>query len=321
MRFIIFLIFSVLYTNSNSASCQLHTSYTEDSISIKREGKQIFGSIIIPVNNNSRSVVLIIAGSGPTDRNGNNPMMSNNSLKMLAESLASHGIASVRYDKRGVAASLTAGIPEIDLRFEDYVEDAVKWIELLKKDIRFDKVLIIGHSEGSLIGMMAAQTVEISAFISIAGPGEPADLVLKRQLQSQPQFVRDQIFSMIDSLKEGYTLKKVDPSYFALFRPSVQPYMISWFKYDPQSEIQKPDVPILIIQGNADMQVRVEDAKLLNKAAPLARLEIVDGMNHIFKPSSADRQENIATYSDPDLPIKGELAQVIAEFISHFTKN
>lgn len=321
MRFIILLIFSALYINSNSASCQLHTSYTEDSISIKREGKQIFGSIIIPDNNNSRSVVLIIAGSGPTDRNGNNPMMTNNSLKMLAESLESHGISSVRYDKRGVAASLTAGIPEINLRFEDYVEDAVKWIELLKKDSRFEKVLIIGHSEGSLIGMMVAQMVEISAFISIGGPGEPADLVLKRQLQSQPQFVRDQIFSMIDSLKEGYTLKKVDPSYFALFRPSVQPYMISWLKYDPQSEIQKLDVPILIIQGNADMQVRVEDAKLLKKAAPLARLEIVDGMNHIFKPSSTDHEENIATYRDPDLPIKGELAQVIAEFISLLGKD
>jgi len=316
MRFIIFLIFSLLYTYSYLAGCQTLNFFEEDSISIEREGKQIFGSIINPVGDDTRSVVLIIAGSGPTDRNGNNPMMTNNSLKMLAESLASHGIASVRYDKRGVAASLVAGMPEEDLRFEHYVEDVIQWVDILNQDPRFDKIVIIGHSEGSLIGMVSAQMVEISAFISIAGSGEPADLILKRQLQSQPQFVRDQMFPMIDSLKDGHMLQKVDPSYYALFRPSVQPYLISWFGYDPLTEIKKLNIPIIIIQGSTDIQVGIEDAERLKEAAPNAHLEIIEGMNHVFKSSSTDRRENIATYTKPDLPIVEELIQKIVDFVS-----
>jgi pimeloyl-ACP methyl ester carboxylesterase len=309
------LIFYWLIICLNLAKGQESTPYIEDTILIERNGSKIYGSQLLPPDNHFKTVVLIIAGSGPTDRNGNNPMMTNNSLKMLAESLVIHEIASVRYDKRGVGASLMAGASEIDLRFEDYVADASRWIQNLNK--KFDQVVVIGHSEGSLIGMLAVQKAETSGFISIAGPGESADLVLKRQLNAQPQFIKDQLFPMIDSLKNGYTVNKVDPSYYSLFRPSVQPYLISWFKYDPQAEIKKIDLPVLIIQGSTDIQVREEDAELLKKAAPEARVEIIEGMNHIFKPSTNNRQENIATYSNPDLAINEGLVNIIVEFVSN----
>ena len=316
MKRVFFLILALHYLAFFSAKCQDLGSYQEDSISIEGDHNKIFGSIIIPYPNIDRAVALIIAGSGPTDRNGNNPMMKNNSLKMLAESLAEKGIASLRYDKRGVAASLAAGMPEKSLRFEHYIDDAISWMEMLSKDERFDKTMIIGHSEGSLIGMIAAARSNTDAFISIAGPGEAADLVLKRQLISQPPFIRDRLYAMIDSLKEGFTLKKVDPSYYTLFRPSVQPYLISWFRYDPQIEIKKLNIPILIIQGSTDIQVGIEDAEKLKKAVPEAKLTIIKGMNHIFKPSSSDRQENIATYRDPDLPIVEELIREIVDCIT-----
>lgn len=315
-KFIIFVLLIMIF-NSTQTWSQEGISFYEDTISVVRDGSRIFGSIIIPHTNPNKAVVLIIAGSGPTDRNGNNPMMTNNSLKMLAESLATSGIASVRYDKRGIGESVAAGAVEIDLRFDDYVADASKWIAYLYDDVRFDRVIVIGHSEGSLIGMIATQKSENTGFISIAGPGEPADLLLKRQLNTQPQFIQDQIFPMIDSLKAGHILNKVDPAYNALFRPGVQPYLISWFKYDPGDEIQKLKVPILIIQGKTDIQVRLEDAELLKKAAPAARLEILEGMNHIMKPASNDRQENIATYRDPALPIDSIMVSIIVDFIKN----
>jgi pimeloyl-ACP methyl ester carboxylesterase len=294
---------------------QITSPFHEDTVYIVRDGGQIYGSLITLQHEQKLPIALIISGSGPTDRNGNNPMMTNNSLKMLADSLAAAGIGSIRYDKRGVAASMAAGIVEIELRFEDYVKDAISWVQFLRKDSRFNKVIIIGHSEGSLIGMIAASQIQFDGFISVAGPGESADLVIKRQLKSQPQFVQDQLFPKIDSLKNGFTIDKVDPAYFALLRPSVQPYLISWFKYDPQVEIKKLHIPILIIQGETDIQVRTEDAELLKMAAPRAELTIINGMNHIFKSSSLDRQENIATYRDPDLPIMEELVKSITKFI------
>jgi pimeloyl-ACP methyl ester carboxylesterase len=317
----VFIIFFLLNNLTGPAICQDSLTYSEDSISIECEGDRIFGSLIVPDNTTHKTAALIIAGSGPTDRNGNNPYMSNNSLKMLAESLARNGISSIRYDKRGVGASMTAGIPEKDLRFENYVDDAASWIRFIQNDERFEKVIVIGHSEGSLIGMMASVKTNADAFISIAGQGESADLLLKRQLEPQPQVIKDELMPMIDSLKNGHTLNKVDPVYFALFRPSVQPYMISWFKYDPQSEIRKLSIPILIIQGTSDIQVGIQDADLLIEAAPEASIEIIEGMNHIFKPSSTDRQENIATYQDPDLPIMEELIKTVVEFIFGSDRN
>lgn len=131
---------------------------------------------------------------------------------------------------------------EIDLRFDDYVNDAAGWIKLLKKDKRFSKVIVLGHSEGPLIGMIAANTAIADAYVSLAGAGQSADKVLKEQLKHQPQAV-DMCYPIIDSLASGKLVKNVNPKLNSLFRPSVQPYMISWFKYDPQIEIRKLPCP------------------------------------------------------------------------------
>lgn len=315
LRIRFFILFITFINTAFSSTGDIKISIQEDTVSIVRDGGRIFGSMITPGNEEKSPVALIISGSGPTDRNGNNPIMTNNSLKMMADSLIKAGIASIRYDKRGVAASFGAGISETDLRFEDYVKDAISWIEFIRELNRFSNLVIIGHSEGSLIGMVAASQVPVDGFISLAGPGEPADLTIKRQLQSQPSFIQVQLYPKIDSLKNGLIIGEVDPAYFALLRPSVQPYLISWFKYDPQKEIKKLKIPILIIQGDTDLQVRTEDAIMLERAASDGRLIIIEGMNHILKPSTSDRQENINTYSNPDLPIMPELIRSIAEFI------
>ena len=287
----------------------------EEEITLKTKTGDIKGSLLIPSFSEKTAVVLIIAGSGPTDRNGNNPMMTNNSLKMLAKELQKNGIASVRYDKRGIGESKNSGLQEIDLRFEDYVQDVEEWIKLLKEDERFSNIIVLGHSEGSLIGMIASHKQEAKKFISVAGVGIPAGDIIRKQLKGQPQFVLDESLKIIEKLENGETVENVSQMLYSLFRPSVQPYIISWFKYDPKKEIAKLDIPILIVQGTTDIQVSVSDADKLALANKKSQKQIIEGMNHILKEAVMDRQKNIQTYSIPDLPLKKELMEVIVKFI------
>ena len=302
-----FTIFILLISTTLFAQKEEIVFLTEDSAKIE-------GTLHIPEAKGKIPVALIIAGSGPTDRDGNNPMMTNNSLKLIATSLDENGIASLRYDKRGVGASKAAMTSESDLRFDHYVNDAVRWVEFLRKDGRFGDITVIGHSEGSLIGMIAAQEGHVDKFVSLAGAGEPAADLLRTQLSVQPDVLRmsEPILHMLET---GETTENVSPYLFTLFRPSVQPYMISWFKYDPRKEIAKLTQPVLILQGTTDIQVSVEHADKLSKANPAAQLSIIQGMNHILKEAEAEKSKNIETYNMPELPLQKGLMEAIVDFI------
>ncbi|NDV42715.1 alpha/beta fold hydrolase [Muricauda sp. 40Bstr401] len=287
----------------------------EKAITLETVSGKIEGSLLIPPTPENPPVVLIIAGSGPTDRDGNNPIMKNNSLKMLAEGLAEKGIASLRYDKRGIGESKVAGLEESQLRFEHYVDDAKAWVALLAGEPKFSKIIVLGHSEGSLIGMITSQNKDVAKYISVAGVADPAAKTLKEQLKAQPPFVLELSNPILDQLEMGKQVDSVPPTLYSLFRPSVQPYMISWFQYDPKTELAKLQIPILIVQGTTDIQVDVANANALSKANQKAKLEIIEGMNHILKPAPADRTANIATYGMPELPLIDGLLERIASFI------
>jgi uncharacterized protein len=313
MRFLLFLLLSFVFISSR-AQHSIDSLVTESDTVLHTATGDIYGTLCIPKASGTKTVALLIAGSGPTDRNGNNAMMKNGSLQKLAYALASNNIASLRFDKRGIGESRAAAKKEADLRFEDYVNDASGWIDMLKKDNRFAKVIVIGHSEGSLIGMIAGSN-KADGFVSIAGAGRSADKILKEQLSSQPEQVKEMCFPIIDSLVAGKTVSNVNPALFSLFRPSVQPYMISWFHYDPQTEIKKLKIPALIVQGTNDLQVSIDDAKLLAKANPHAQLVLINGMNHIMKIVPENRAENIASYNNDSLPVSEELINGIVKFI------
>ncbi|HEX7023001.1 MAG TPA: alpha/beta fold hydrolase [Trueperaceae bacterium] len=285
----------------------------------------LYGTLELPKGAGPFTITLIHPGSGPTDRNGNSPALpgKNNSLKLLADGLADHGIASLRIDKRGIGESLAAGPSEADLRFDTYVDDAVRWLHFLQDDPRFDTVTVIGHSEGSLIGMLAARQAHADAFISIAGAAKPAADVLRRQLQAQlpPNLMAD-VDTVLTQLEAGHTVETLPESITsipaiaqALFRPSVQPYLISWFQYDPAAEITKLDMPVLIVQGTTDLQVPLEAAKTLAAAAPEAELKILDGMNHVLKEAPDDPAQNLATYGNPELPLADDLVGILSDFL------
>lgn len=292
----------------------LSLAQKSEEITLPVTGGELKGTLLLPINEKP-PVIVIVAGSGPTDRNGDNPMgVKAASYRLLAEELASKGIATLRYDKRGIAASQSAGLKEDELRFEDYIRDAAAWISSLSQSGRFSKVLVAGHSEGSLISMVAAQQSPVAGFISIAGPGQNIADILKTQLAALPAELKTSAFEGIDLLKKGESIPSPNPALMSLFRPSVQPYMISWMKYTPSEEIKKLKIPALIIQGSTDIQVAESEATLLHQAAPGSTLKVITGMNHVLKDAPADQMANMATYANSNLPLSKGLTDSIAEF-------
>jgi uncharacterized protein len=292
----------------------IFTLAQEEIIVLETPTGNIEGTLLVPSKEHS-PLVLIIAGSGPTDRDGNNISLQNNSLKMIAQGLYMNDIASFRFDKRGISRSAAAGMSEEDLRFEHYIEDVQQWCSLLKEDSRFSSFIILGHSEGSLIGMIASQTVSPDKFISLAGPGFSMQATLRRQLADQPVYILSMSLPIIEQLEKGKTVDSVPPLINMLFRPSIQPYLISTFKYDPVIEISKVQSPALIVQGTTDIQIQVEDAKKLAAANSNSELVIIEGMNHILKEADVNRFLNLRTYGDPNLELKQGLVEKITKFI------
>ncbi|MCP1444296.1 pimeloyl-ACP methyl ester carboxylesterase [Pseudomonas sp. GGS8] len=278
---------------------------------------ELFGSLLLPKSDTPVPVVLIISGSGPTDRDGNNPDGGrNDSLKRLAWVLAKHNIASVRYDKRGVAASLAATPDERNLSVEAYVADAVAWGQKLKADPRLGKLILLGHSEGALIASLAAPSVDAAAVISMSGSARPIDQVLRQQLSNRlPPALMLRSNELLDSLKAGHTDDNVPPQLQVIFRPSVQPYLISLFHQDPAAAFAKLKMPALIIQGSNDIQVGVGDARALKAAKPDAELALIEGMNHVMRIVPNDVKRQLASYKDPQLPLAAELGTRILGFI------
>lgn len=279
----------------------------------------LVGSVRCPATSGPWPVVLLISGSGPTDRDGNSAALpgQNNSLRQLAEALAARGIASVRYDKRGVGASRTAVGSEADLRFGMFADDATAWAQQLRADPRFTTVTVAGHSEGSLLGMLATRRANADAFVSIAGVGRPAAQVIHEQLLTRaPAALIAEADRAMARLVAGQTADSVPLALAALFRPSVQSYLISWFRYDPVAEIRRLGVPALIAQGSTDIQVAIEDARLLAGTDPKAALAIIDGMNHVLKMVPPDQAAQLRSYSDSTLPVAPPLIDAIATFVT-----
>ena len=296
----------------------------EDDISIEVDGGTLHGGVAIPSGTSPVDLVILHAGSGPTNRDGNSQSggAKNNSLLLLSDALVNHGLAVLRYDKRGIGASAGAAIPEADLRFEHFVRDLEAWITHMRADGRFRRVLLAGHSEGALVATLAAARTPVDGLVLIAGTGRPAGTVLREQLQRNlPPELYLQSDQIIASLEAGELVDSTPPDLAALFRESVQPYLISWFALDPVASLRVLKTPTLIIQGTTDIQVTTGDAENLAAARPDAELRIIDGMNHVLKDVSGDRAAQMPSYGDPSLPINAELHEAIAVFAERLGTN
>lgn len=292
------------------------SAQTSDTLSIKSGEVNLHAVLSQPTINEDKCMALIIAGSGPTDLNGNQPGLQNNSLLYLSQALVENNVATLRFDKRGIAQSAYTGFDESELRIEDFADD-VNTLLSYCKDNGYKKIYVIGHSEGSLIGLLAVQKTNVSGFVSLCGAGNPADVVIKNQLHPKlPPAMYEQTESIIDSLKQGDRVNNVPPQFFALFRPSVQNYLISWFKYSPAELMTKLSCPALVVQGEKDLQVGESEALRLAKATSQGQVELIENMNHVLKTISGDIQENMASYRNPELPVNKELIAKVVEFIN-----
>lgn len=317
MKKIIVILVALLFSQISFAQDNQSRNYQESDLTLTTPTGSIYGTLTIPNGCQKCPIVIIIAGSGPTDRNGNSIAgVDANSYKMISEGLAQEGIATLRYDKRGIAASKDAMTGEKDIRFENYIDDVVLWIQMIKRDDRFKNIYVLGHSEGSLIGIVAAEREKVKGYISVSGIGDSADKTLREQLKNKlPIYLMVASNKILDSLKASKTVENVDKNLMSIYRPSIQPYLISWFKYDPSVEIAKLKIPILILQGTTDIQVTPKDAQKLWEGNKDAKLVIIENMNHVLKESPMDQKANLETYKKPTLPLKKELLEEIVRFI------
>lgn len=268
-----------------------------------------------------QAVAVILPGSGPTDRDGNSPLgITAGSYRLLAESLAQRGVATIRIDKRGIGESASTAMAESDLRFSHYVEDARAWaVEAAARTGR-PCAWLVGHSEGALIALAAVEggNDRVCGLVLLSGAGRPARVVIEEQLAGQlPGPLRTQAFDALAELEAGRLVADTPPALAALLRPSVQPYLISWLRLDPAALIAAWDGPVMIGQGLTDLQTTETDARTLAAAQPEAKLVLWEGVNHLLKIAPADRAANLATYGDPNLPLAPGVVEDIADFILH----
>ncbi|MDP4284806.1 MAG: alpha/beta fold hydrolase [Bacteroidota bacterium] len=299
----------------SETAAPLHPGEKEIAIT-SAGGSKLYGTLLS--KNHHQKLAIIIAGSGPTDRDGNNPLGDkSDSYKLLAWALDSQNIATFRYDKRGVAKSTFSTINESNLVFDDYIKDAEKIFDYLHDTLGFKDIYFIGHSEGSLIGMIASQKKKVKGYVSIAGAGRPIDVLIEEQLNRQPlpDSLNDKIHFIFSELKEGKEVDGLPSSLDFIFRKSIQPYMISWLKYSPEKEINKLTCPVLILQGTCDIQVKEEDAQNLHKGNKKSILEIIPLMTHTLKDAGKNCTNQQKTYTDSSLPLNRLLIDDLVRFI------
>lgn len=307
-----------------------HSSLATDavatiSIEIEANGPNgdLKGSLMLPPG--STDVALIIPGSGPINRDGNSILgIRAQPYRLLAEGLAQERIASVRTDKRGMFGSRQAIANPNEVKLDDYVQDTRNWVSAIHQRTSSQRIWLIGHSEGGLIALatLATHIPFICGLVLIATPGHPLGDVFKRQIASNAANapIVDAAIEAIDMLEAGQNirLQALPPSLQKLFHPEVQDFLISLFAVDPAKLIEKIQVPVLIVQGERDLQVEMADAERLKQHHPSASLAVFPNANHLMKPVAIDdRAANLATYSDPDLPLVPDFVRTISQFISN----
>lgn len=314
---------SLLAAIAMAAAIQSGAALQNIQTEIEAPGPQgpLRGTLLSPATPNA-PMVLIVPGSGGSDRNGDGPGGPQTSTyRLLAEGLLDHGIASVRIDKRGMFGSASA-IPDAnDVTIDEYASDVHSWIKSIRKRTAASCVWVLGHSEGGLVALKAAQDATgICGLILVSTAGRPLGTVLREQLQSNPAIAPlvPDAMSVLESLEAGQAVEaaKIDPHLMPVFRPQVQRFLMSELTLDPATLLAGYAKPVLIVQGMRDLQVTPQDARLLKHADPGAKLVFIADANHVLKTvRSDDWNENLATYSNPDLPLADNVVETIATFV------
>lgn len=282
----------------------------------------IEGTLLVPDSKTSNTLIIIIPGSGPTNRDGNSTIGKNNSLKQLAHFLADEGFASFRYDKRILKLMRNQRLDESRLRFEDFVKDAadvVNYFKLFHKDnFDFDRFIIVGHSQGALVAKLASLRTAVDGLILLCGTARPMDELMVNQLKQQAPFLVKDLKVALDSIKTVGYVKDYNPLLKSYVYKDVQPFMQSWMNYNPKDVAQKVMVPVLVIGGTTDIQIPAEDARELAEYIQKGEYAIIEDMNHVLKTVDDLGLENQKSYTNPNYPLAKGLKTELSNFLDNF---
>ncbi|MFN8672563.1 MAG: alpha/beta hydrolase [Candidatus Sericytochromatia bacterium] len=325
------IFFSFLLISFNQAFANIDNSkskdtfisnnieYVEKELEINIKDGKILGTLNLPNNFTNGTIALIVPGSGSINRDGNDLKinLNTNSYKYISQELAKDKIASFRFDKRYLHPEKINNFNLSNITLEDGINDLISIIKFFKNDKRFNKIILLGHSEGSLISIISAEKEKVNGFVSIAGLGKEAGEVLLEQLK-KPNIDQEELNYIIKNLKEGKLVNDIkDPTLKFVFATKSQNYLISWLKYSPAKEIKNLNCDIQIIQGTTDLQVSVANAIELNSSNKNSKIEIIENMNHILKDAPIDVSENLKTYINPNLPLNKKIMPLIIKFINN----
>ena len=286
-------------------------TFDKEDILIKNGEIELPGTLTN--TNNSSKIIIWIHGSGNIDRNGNQAGLNINAnyIQQFREEINKKDIAFFSYDKRTANPKNRKFLT--DIKFDDLVSDAKSVVSYFKKKKEYEEIILVGHSQGSLVAMLASS--EADKLISLAGPGEGIDQTIIKQVTARSSELGKIASSHVKELKESGTIKEVNMFLAAVFAKANHSFLSNWFQYNPVTEISKIKIPTLILNGDKDFQVKAEDAKNLKNGKPDAELKIIKNMNHVLKTVTSD-SDNRASYTNSNFPISVELVNVISEFIN-----
>ncbi|AGC77219.1 hypothetical protein LX97_01527 [Nonlabens dokdonensis] len=289
---------------------------TVENLTILNISESIKGTILTPKDSKKNPVplVIIVGDQGAIDRNGNEPRTRSNAYQQLADSLLSNGIATYRYDKR-IFTQMKNRKPSDKTLFSDYIIDAKEVVSYFKNDKRFSKIYIAGHGQGSLVGMLAVNE-HIDGFISLNGAGQSIDALIVQQISKQQPGLDKVAAETFERVKKSEKpVIAIERDLYPIIGPRVQPFMKSWMKYNPAEEIQKLQIPVVIINGSRNRMSNPTEAQLLKDTAPNATLEIIENMNHVLKIVGDDEIEASKSKINPNFPLSTRLVELIVGFV------
>lgn len=304
------IAYFIIYLITNSIVAQV--VITSEDITVWNDSIQLPGTLKYNKTLEAQPLIIFVPGSGNPDRNGNQPIfnVNPNYINQLSQAITQNDIAFFSYDKRN--ATKTNKFSN-KYRLNDLAKDVKTIINRFKNDTRFNGITLIGHSQGSLVCMLAIDDT-VTKFISLAGLGHTADKSLIEQMANKSDFIGLITKQHVEELKQTATIKEVNPMLATLFDKRYFGFLVDYFKIDPREEIKKLTIPTLILNGTKDFQVTEKDAIALKKAKPDARLVMIKNMNHVLKTINKD-EDNFKSYNSPDYPLSEELVTLITDFI------
>ncbi len=315
-KLLFLLIFLPLATYAQDPFSKQAVQKTVENLTILNINENIKGTILTPKDSNKNPVplVIIVGDQGAIDRNGNEPRTRSNAYQQLADSLLSNGVATYRYDKRTFTQMRNRKSSEETL-FSDYITDVNDIISYFKSDKRFSKMYIAGHGQGSLVGMLAIDD-HVDGFISINGAGQSIDALIVQQISKQQpglDKVAKETFERVKNSEKPVIA--IERDLYPIIGPQVQPFMKSWMKYDPAVELQKLQIPVLIVNGSKNRMSNPSEAQLLKDTTLDATLEIIEDMNHVLKIVGDDEIEASKSKINPNFPLSTRLVELIVGFV------